>query len=208
MYCVDGCIDRFLQTYTKIQNSGLLSKCDDINVIMVGDSVNVAEYFNYLKAIQKVNPQIFLSDFFGEMNTIKAIWEFCQTSEDTAILYLHSKGASRSSNENIKAWVNYMEYFLIERHAVCLQKLKNYDTAGVEFYEKPMKHYSGNFWWANSNYIKTLPNFEESLKSSIINDPRWHCEFWLLNSNCNPCNLHASNIDLYGAVYEESNYKT
>ena len=206
MYCVSDCVDRFFKTYSKVKESGLLDICNNVNVVLVGDD-KVGRYVTKINFLNKVKTICFSSDTKGEMNTLKTIQDFCQSARDSHVLYLHSKGASRGKNQNIESWVNYMEYFLIEKHAVCLEKLKDHDTVGVEFFEKPMKHYSGNFWWANSNYIKTLPTFEEGIKNSSISDPRWYCEFWLMNSNCKPCNLHSSNTDLYGAVYDETNYK-
>ena len=206
MYCVNDCVDRFLKTYNKIQESGLLDACNNVNVVLVGDD-KVERYKTKINFLKKVKTTCFSSDTKGEMNTLKTIQDFCQSAQDVQVLYLHSKGVSRGKNKNIESWVNYMEYFLIEQYSNCLEKLKEHDTVGVDLYNKPMNHYSGNFWWANSNYINTLPTFEEGLKRGSVNDPRWYCEFWLLNSACNPCNLHTAGKDLYGAVYEETNYK-
>jgi hypothetical protein len=206
MYCVNDCVDRFIKTYNKLHESGLVEACNNINVVLVGDD-KVGRYETQINYLKKVKTQCHSSETFGEMNTIKAIQYFAQTTTDAQVLYLHSKGVSRGVNKNIEAWVNYMEYFLIENYQNCLEKLKEYDTVGVDFYDKPMKHYSGNFWWANSSYVKTLPDFETGLNSGLVNEPRWYCEFWLLNGNCSPCNLHSSNRDLYGAVYEPLNYK-
>jgi hypothetical protein len=52
-----------------------------------------------------------------------------------------------------------MEYFLIEKHKVCLEQLKAYDTCGVDIRKKivPCKaHYSGNFWWSTNSFISSL----------------------------------------------------
>ena len=209
MYCVNDCVDRFIKTYNKIKESGLLKICNSVNVVLVGDD-KLRRYESRINFLDKVKTTCFSSDTKGEMNTLRTIQSFCQSAQDSHILYLHSKGASRGKNQNIESWVNYMEYFSIEKHLICLEKLREYDTVGVELHAEPMKHYSGNFWWANSTYIKTLPTFEEGLKSGSVNDPIWYCEFWLMNTThnpCNPYNLHTAGKDLYANAYEESNYK-
>lgn len=206
MYCINDCVNRFAKTYNKIYNSGLIELCNSVNVVLVGD-VDVDRYTTQIGHYKKVKTTCHSSDTFGEMNTIKAIYDFCQNNSDSYVLYLHSKGASRGSNPNVTAWVDYMEYFLIEKHQTCFEKLKEYDAVGVEYHETPKKHYSGNFWWANSSYIKRHKTFDQGLQTSSITDPRWYCEFWLLDNICKPCNLHSSGIDLYGAKYEETNYK-
>lgn len=204
MFCVEDCVERFLQTYTKIQHSGLLDKTNNVHVIMVGEDCRL--FGIQIKELDKVTIY-YCPNVFGEMNTIKFIWDFCQTAPNSQILYTHSKGASKHGNANIKAWVDYMEYFLIENYDECLEQLTKFDTVGVDYLPAPMPHYSGNFWWANSNYIKIHKSFEEGLKHSIINDPRWYCEFWLLHSDIpNFKCLHNSGIDLYGNFYSRDKY--
>jgi hypothetical protein len=208
MYCINNCVDRFINTYNKLYESGLIKVCNNVNVVLVGED-NVSRYETQINYLKKVKTKCYSSEIFGEMNTIKTIQEFAQKPEstNTYILYLHSKGVSRNNNKNIEAWVDYMEYFLIENHSLCLEYLKNFDTIGVNYLPTPMPHYSGNFWWATSNFIKSHKTFEEGLKESIITDPRWYCEFWLLHhSKANYKCLHNSNVDLYGTLYTKDKY--
>lgn len=205
MFCVDGCIERFTETYSKIEMSGLLSQCSNIHVVMVGDN-----WETYQPQIKKLNKTVvhLYPNLHGEMNTIKFLHNFCQTNDDNFVLYIHSKGASKTGNPNVKAWVDYMEYFLIENYSLCLNYLNKFDTVGVDYLPQPMPHYSGNFWWANGHYIKNHKTFDQGLSNSIINDPRWYCEFWLLHDeNVKAKCLHNSNIDLYGNLYTKDKYK-
>lgn len=206
MFCADGCIERFAITYKKIKEHGLLNVCNNIHVVMVGKQH--AYYATQLMNLEKIRPH-FRDNDTGEMDSIDLIWEHCQTAPESKVLYLHSKGATKQNNPNVKAWVDYMEYFLIEKHLLCLDELKNNDVVGVEYLPAPMKHFSGNFWWANSNYIKQRYNFTESLNNSKeIKHPRWYCEFWLLdNEDVRIKSLHQSNIDLYVNEYKETFYK-
>mgnify|MGYP003642165195 CR=1 FL=1 len=206
MYCVNNYIERFLNTYNKIVKAELINTCKNINITIIGEN-QTAVCSSQIKDLEKVKTTYPTTSSIGETDTLRAIYQHCQNNPNDKILYLHSKGATRGANLNVQAWVDYMEYFLIEKYDKCLQKLKNYDTVGVEYSELPKQHYSGNFWWANASYINTLRPFETGLQTSIINNPRWYCEFWLLDNICNPCSLHQSCVDLYATEYKEHNYK-
>lgn len=114
----------------------------------------------------------------GEVETLKCLHKFCQTIQPSKIWYIHTKGASnvpgtRSEHHgentpqvivNVDSWRKYMEYFIIEKHENCIAALDEYDVCGVEYrlYRKP--HFVGNFWWANSEYIKKLENIMTSIE--------------------------------------------
>ena len=51
-----------------------------------------------------------------------------------------------------------MEYFLFNKSNDAINKLKTNDAVGVAFEKIPTNHFSGNFWWSKSEYIKTLIN--------------------------------------------------
>ncbi len=78
------------------------------------------------------------------------------------ILYLHTKGASRIENDNYNCmigWRHYMNYFNIEKinNVFKIFEKTDYNTFGCNFIDSNNRpHYSGNFWWAKAEYIKTL----------------------------------------------------
>lgn len=202
MLCVNDYKDRFEKTYSKIKTSGLIDLTAMIFVNCVGDERYTA--VEYLKTYDKVIPSV-SNDSSDESSTLIKMWEVCQTY-DSNILYLHSKGVTKPNNDNIKSWVNLMEYFCIEQYERCFRALEKYDTCGVNLSYEPMKHYSGNFWWANSKYIKSRNIFDVSL-SSKINDKRWYCEFWLLDAeNTNPVSLYQTDYDLYAVNLTRDKY--
>lgn len=205
MLCVNDYKDRFNKTYTKIKESGLLDKACTVFVVCVGDEKEKsAEYFaHYDKVITYIG-----DDDTSESSTLNKMWEFCQ-SDDSKVLYLHSKGVTRPNNDNINSWVDLMEYFCIEKHEKCLKALQQYDTCGVNLSYEPMKHYSGNFWWVNSSFIRKSRTRYNPVLSSKINDKRWYCEFWLLDTpTANPVSMHQANCDLYITNYTKDKYDT
>lgn len=202
MLCVNDYKDRFNKTYSKIKETGLLHKIGSIFVVCVGDEKKEgAEYFAHY---DKVNTYI-NDDSTSELSTLTMLWEFC-TKNDSRVLYLHSKGVTRLNNDNVNSWVSYMEYFCIDRHEECLDILNKYDTCGVSFADTPMKHYSGNFWWSKSSYIRTRNKYNE-MQSSNIRDRRCYCEFWLMDvDEVNYASMHQSNCDLYSINYTRERY--
>jgi len=92
------------------------------------------------------------------------------------VLYLHSKGVSKKDPKNASTsdiWRKLMMQMLVANHSICLHHLENHETVGIMFVAEPLPHYSGNFWWANSTYIRTLPRIRNPMIFYI------DCELWI-----------------------------
>jgi hypothetical protein len=209
MYCVNDCLDRFLKTYNKIQKCGLLERCKKIYVTLVGNDSN---YVDFIKTNIVILPKIEIlikENSNCEPESLNLIWEKSQ-NEDFYCLFLHSKGVTRldrnvsfDTMSSIDCWVDYLEYFCIEKWKDCISFLPSYDTCSCEMKEKPLKHYSGNFWWSKSDYIKKLTKLELSVS-------RKYCEFWLFdNEYCKMKSLHQTppNTNLYKVKYDRKSYE-
>jgi hypothetical protein len=76
--------------------------------------------------------------------------------------YLHTKGLRHFGTPREKSvinWINIMLYWNVTKWRDAVKILDSYDTYGCmrNEVEIDLFHYSGNFWWGNSNYIATLP---------------------------------------------------
>lgn len=107
-----------------------------------------------------------------ETVTLEKIWNrCCKETDNHQILYFHAKGITalykyieKDINEaqdfsifvNYNHWRKFIEWSVLEKHELCWQLLEKSDTVGANFSKWPSPHYSGNFWWANSHYLKTL----------------------------------------------------
>lgn len=145
-----------------LKSSGLYKKTSKIFVGIAGEKVNIIDEKTQIAAIDPVLQN-------GEICTLRFMHEFCQSVDPCKIWYIHTKGA-RFTNDfevhvipYVELWRKYMEYFNIEKHEDCIQALDEYDICGTElrgsgtdFYPEFPMHYCGNFWWANSEYIKNL----------------------------------------------------
>ena len=113
-------------------------------------------------------------------------------------LYLHTKGVTKPGNERVKDWVEYMLYFATS--PVCPALLESHDTVGVNLQETPVLHYSGNFWWARSSYLRTLA----PCSYASYNSP----EFWLTEGRTGRyASLWTSGVNHYNERYAPSQYK-
>ena len=205
-YCVNDCYERFIKTYNKMSSSGLLKDAKNIHVVLVGEKKE--EIQEKIEALEKVNC-IVREKSSGEVETLHYLWEQSQTLSPFCGLYLHSKGASHGyNNTNIDSWIEYMEYFCITRYKDSINRLNEYDTCGVNLQSEPLWHYSGNFWWANSSYIKTLSKLDvtKSSNPSAFSE-RWYCEFWLFDKmQARAYSMHQSSVNHYSSVYPKNNY--
>lgn len=209
MFHQNDCVKRFERTYKKIKESKLYDHTSSINLNVVGGS----KITHSTTIDSKIKITNLSNEPQGEMDTIKYLHDVCSKKEDNIpILYLHGKGVTRGNNQNVQDWVDLMEYFLIERWEDCFNKLKDYDTCGVNLNSELPSikiHYSGNFWWSNSNYIKQLPRFDISncTVPYTMNNPRSYCEFWLTDSNFGKhYSFHNSNVDHYCVGYGRNKY--
>lgn len=115
-----------------------------------------------------------------EIPTLKLLRERALTT-DSYILYFHSKGVSTPGKQI--NWRRRMELYLIKNSwAECVLFLtKGYDTVGChwltpEQFPAQIKtpFYGGNFWWARSSYIATLPELPPDKWNN-----RYEAEHWI-----------------------------
>jgi hypothetical protein len=133
-----------------------------------------------------------------ERSTLMLLKDWCDSSrEDTPVLYFHTKGLSRTGY-NVELWRLYMEYYNIDKWRHAISALSNgWDTYGVNLRDDTEKlfggkyiHYSGNFWWARSFYVKGLG------KDMLTGSNRWDGEFWIGSNGKKERMFNASETDL------------
>ena len=61
-------------------------------------------------------------------------------------------------------------------------------------------HYSGNFWWASTNYLATLAKMNEATTQKA------DAEFWLCQNNPIMYVMHSCNLDQYHNTYPREKY--
>lgn len=221
----------FQQQINALLVSGLYDATNSVEICLNSPfKLSYSLPFNFSKFNVHVNENI-----VSEADTLKRMWEFANnTKENYKILYFHTKGISYHFEKealNVDGWRLYLEYFNIHKWKKCVDLLSYYDCVGTNFYYSPHIHYTkdldffvsktnkgfynGNFWWANSNYIKTLNpdylyDYEAEMKlnnfSSDNYNPsdydklsmvRFNSEFWLGTNNPNEFTFAKLDIEFY-----------
>lgn len=197
----------FDELFDRIKCSGLLMVCDDINVCIVGSGelnvikspvVNVSRdpdgAYSHHISYQK-----------GEFYTLSKLEECANSSPDNKkILYCHLRGVTSPDNEHIPSWRNYLIHHNISQFRKCILTLDEYDACGVDLIPKDKwphaDHFSGNFWWANSNYIQKLPKISSisNQESKRILTLRHNAEFWIGMGGGKLKSLYDVDIDICG----------
>ena len=159
--------------YNQIKASGLYDKIDGIYCGVLGNP----EQDNHpmfldpkIKILFNENKDLF------ERFTLNSLIEL-SVKNDFYALYIHSKGIRfNGQNPCVEDWVDYMTYFNITQHEECLKRLEIFDAVGVNLWNHQGNlHFSGNFWWSKSSYIR---NLNPKIGPEYI-DP----EFWIATSN-------------------------
>lgn len=214
--CLPRCKERLLQYLDIITKSGLIENVKYIFICLVGPG-KITFYDEIMKynkhnniSLNKASDQ--LEDY--ELPTLKFMCQFSKNNPEYNILYLHTKSIKTEINLCIEDQIQYMLYFNIVKWKDCLHKLIDHDTCGVDLRNKPVLHYSGNFWWSRASNINSLPPINEfnDLKKypNPLNSLRHNQEFWICYNkykkhasmwdcgiNCMERHLHRYHKNLY-----------
>lgn len=146
----------------KLEQSGLGTACDSLTVTVVGPKiVKVHLLFKDLSFLHKVtiiHASKNLKKF--EFPGIEKVRQIARNKPNTKILYMHTKGVThfgKPSEQPVRHWRQYMEYFAIERWQDCIKALETADICGVDYTKSIHGHhfFAGNFWWSRAAYIST-----------------------------------------------------
>jgi hypothetical protein len=165
----------FNELITHIIDSGLYDVC---TTIFIGCSCELCDLS--LKDIPKKYNKIILlpkkPNDTHENETINELIKFSKNN-DGYVLYLHTKGITNKSINQIY-WRHFMTTYNVDLWRVCVDLLQQgYYTVGCNYLTYPVEHYSGNYWWTTTDYLKTLDYIE---KKNITD--RYKAEFKLLQN--------------------------
>jgi len=127
-----------------------------------------------------------------EGTTLLKLYDECENYE--YIGYIHSKGITNLTKYTNK-WRKTLECAIIEKYQDNIEALKSgYDVSGIFWL---LHHFSGNFWWAKSSYIKTLPRPTlEDWNLKTYNEEFWRSkyryEIWIGINNPKVNEIHIS----------------
>jgi hypothetical protein len=164
-----------------IVRSGLYDEIDSIEIGALGNDIEKLQKIvkKYDKAdIVRYSDKIDLYEFW----TLKIAWHQSGKEKPFYGLYLHTKGVSYPGNEGGKYWRDYMNHYNITLYKESIKKLrKGFDTCGVKMLTKKDRpafklHYSGNFFWFKSSYLKRLRDPDGCNQKNRFEAEIWPCE--------------------------------
>ena len=162
----------------RLKKSGLYDAAESIYVTINLSEGTEDEFNEVTKEYDKLNKEFFTNNA-AEYPAVKKVREI-GLSKDMKILYLHAKGVSNTyskynSNEtstdkinNILAWKECLEYYLIDKWEDSVKKLDEYDNVGVTCNNG---WFWGNFWWTQTKHLQKT--------NEVTTGTRWAYEAWL-----------------------------
>ncbi len=190
----------FDEMYAAVQGSGLLAQLDHLYLIHYGDAPLVLPRSGENVLVAQ-GPLVEPTSELITLSTLKKMAnELTAEGELAYIGYIHSKGTLTpdfAGHSAVSDWRRYMQHFAVYRHLEVFRLLEFYDTVGVDLKRSPGWHYSGNFWWARSDYVAALP---ELMTAELPGMPsaRHRAEFYIAsNANARHFSMWDSGIHVF-----------
>jgi len=119
-----------------------------------------------------------------EYPTMMWLEEDARSGHDCDMLYFANVGVSHDMNRDdyYPGWRHLCCHYCINEWARCLKELETHDCISIEWQTDPCPHFSGSFWWARSEYIRSLPPLDtdgRKLGHDMVRSPRHGTEFWI-----------------------------
>jgi len=187
----------------KINKSGLYDAVDAIYCGVIGNNENFQNFLSLIKPYPKISVEEYsTTPELYEFQTLDLLKTHANNSvEDYYLFYYHLKGISYPiDHENKKAygggkfWRQHMEKWTLEkwRENVAMLDL-GYETCGTQMRVRDWpRHYSGNFFYARSEYVKLLP----PVQMLDLSD-RMQGEFFILSGEPIAATLSQEYVDYY-----------
>lgn len=177
---------------SQMSNFGLLDAADEIHVGINGEEESIDLAAMTIPA--KADVTFHGLDSRSENLTILMLENWAKTHPGWYVLYLHSKGATnKPGSDDAKfapPWRGGMMFDLVVNWRKCVDDLQSGFDIVCSYWmwnaADGTQHIpAGNFWWAKSDFIATLPSIHlrERIKMSGIEslESRYEAEVWIGN---------------------------
>lgn len=176
-----------------VNRCGLADRCHRIFLgILGGEKIKLHSPFEVM--YQRTDLSLY------EYETLRMLREYSKTDEGL-LWYAHTKGASKTQHEwdknqdyyktrwgieslevlvrHEREWRYYMQHFVFKKHTQCIEALNDHDVAGPSWRDDDFPHFSGNFWWARSSYVRKLRSPYALRRQYQWIDDRVGAEAWI-----------------------------
>jgi hypothetical protein len=176
----------------KLADSGLLDACDELYVGVNGGAESCENVHRYIPTKARVVYHGLNSR--AENLTLVMIENWVKTHPGWNVLYFHAKSATHSPATDYgrfaNGWRDGMMADLVTNWKQCVADLEQHEVCCSHFmrgmgWDKSQHIAAGNFWWATSDFLATLPSIflRERIKKDGIAalSSRYEAEVWLGN---------------------------
>jgi hypothetical protein len=214
----------------EIASSGLMDAADAVFVVNVGLPIRPSLVASHPKVVftqasadfaRFEVPTLQVLHYFSRLS--KALRQYVSSDEghvryraqEYQLLYVHTKGVSGRDNPQIRDWRNFMTYFMVAHYRKCQALLRSdsADVLGVNLQKAPQYtwapepvqgdiwFFAGNFWWAQTDYLASLPAL------SVRRNTKYDGEFWIGSAvEARMLSMHDSATDSYNERYLPHEY--
>jgi hypothetical protein len=197
----DGWKKSFEILVKSLYSSGLLEATERIDLCVVSDTEMDTSVFLPKSTYHFMGP----SELYERPSLLHLRSLSEQDTEDVYYWYLHTKGLrwfGTKYETNILDWIDIMLYWNVVLWKKAVFTLKHgYDTYGANAVINSSmyaNHYSGNFWWSKSSYLKKLP----LTIGPNYNDP----EYWILQMSPKIFYPYPSKVNHYDFPHPPERY--
>lgn len=130
----------------------------------------------------------------GELNiyegsTLLHLWQYSLNNPDEYVIYIHNKGVANTSVQT-HTWRQILNEIIINQWPIRYHEMEDYDVSGM--LDGSPQVMSGNFWWAKTDYIKTLPwPIHDEIQG------RYYYENWLMLNKPKVKVIIQKDVDFY-----------
>lgn len=178
--------------------------------VSLPDSITKEEVQNYLNSFGRIKAVFYsVNSNHPEVDGMEKFRTQIDLTQYTLLTYMHSKGVTKPTSQNIKDWTELMRYFIMDRMEQCIRVFKHgYLLYGVN--KTTESDFEADFFYAgNFISVNLTPEMVSKIQSTPI-DRNYHGleGFWgKLCSSQKAFNAFHSRIDHYSNPFPESNYK-
>ena len=174
-----SCINKYLNVVKEqmnlLINQGLYHGTKQILLFICQfDEEKCKDFVNFMKEIDVDNKCIWITttenlyEKFAINNYKKYI-----PDEDYLLYYFHTKGVSRT-DDLFHRRRRILNFYTLKKCELNIELLKKYDVVGCSLSMYPKPHFSGNFWWSKSEYLK---NLIEPINNHYLSPEMYICSY-------------------------------
>lgn len=176
-YLINNWKEIIIEQLSILKSSELYDNSEQIHFCCYSEiKENIIEFFDLINDFDTLKKCTIVIEPYNDNERLTLLYmqSLCKNMEEKYVLYFHTKGVTssfrygESGEKNIKSWRNIMEYYLIERWKICIEKIENHDVVSLFYGDwhhsvtgEIMNYFSGNFWWSKVTHINRTPDMRQ-----------------------------------------------